>query len=239
MKRHAIGIVSALYAIGLASGAFAAQEPQSAPTLVYTLRTSGSGSQMPGGPGTAMTIAFTLENTDADGTRHGSVLVKMTGIGNAMQPAKIDAAISPAGAISLKYDPAAMRPHMGMSKAEVAAASAGSQAAMLQFQLAPFNAFASACAAQKTLRPGASWRATSSELPPMDLAYAVTGRASHSGRDTLAVTMQGTMVGGSGAVSGQGYYDPADRVVAGMHYEMKSPDGRQGEIVDIDLAPKP
>jgi hypothetical protein len=71
-------------------------------------------------------------------SKHGTAQLKTQHVGN-MPPATIDASMSPAGAISLKYDTAAMTPHIGMSKAQAAAAAANSQAAMLQFQLGPFN----------------------------------------------------------------------------------------------------
>jgi hypothetical protein len=71
----------------------------------------------------------------------------------------------------------------------------------------------------------------------MDIKYKVTDRDTRSGADAFAVTMQGAVTGG-GALSGQGYYDPAGHIVRGLHYELKSPDGQQSEIVDVNLAPK-
>jgi hypothetical protein len=182
-----------------------------------------------------MSIELTIKNTDPDGTRHGSLKLDMPHApGNAVQP--LDVTMSPGGAIVTTIDPAHLSPHIGMSKAEQAAVSANAQSAMLQLQLRSFNEFANACGAQASLTVGKSWHQTGAQPPPTDITYTVTGRQQYAGRDTVAVSMQ-TAPGAAMPVTGHGFYDPAAHVVAGFHFEMKSPDGRQSETVDIDLRP--
>jgi len=227
-----VAVAVALASVSLAITPALAQERKAGDRLSYTIHMTGQGGQMgTGGPGTNGKLTLTLDRVETDGSAHATAALDAPGMPGA--GTAFEVTISRVGEILPKADPGALKPHMGMSKAEQKAMAGQAAAMMLQMNMRAFNAFASACASRGALHVGESWHAA---MDGSEVNYVVTGREQRLGRDAFAVRMTGA-AGAPMAVTGQGYYDPASHLVVSVHAETKMADAPETQIIDVALTP--
>ena len=225
------GALATLFAGGITAGFALAQVRQAGATIVYDVKMGGQ----PGLGKGATKLTIKVNSVDADGTAHATIDYAPAGTPqNALLP--FDATITPAGAIVPKFAPVTTTPHIGMSKADEVAMAQSSIGQMIQFTLQPFNAFATSAGTRTGLKIGDSWNAAAGGPFVPALAFVVTGREQHLGRDTFVITFQ-SAPGATLPLSGQGYYDASGHAVAEVSYKQQSPDGRQTANTDIALEP--
>jgi hypothetical protein len=226
------GALSALLAIGMVSSLGLAQERKVGDRIAYDIRMHGGSAGKHGGADRASKMTLVLDRVDADGSAHASTTLEMPNVPGVTS----EATISPAGEILQKADPGpGLQPHPGMSQAEGMAMAANMMGQAMAANLGLFNTFAAACATQGNLRVGDSWHATSTNFPPVDLVYTVTGREQRLGHDAVAVSVKSSP-DSPGVVSGEGYYDPSTHLVVSFHIEEESPNGGN-MAVDVTLHP--
>ena len=212
-----------------------AQTRAAGSTITYDVTQGAAGPGMPSGATNTTTLSFNIDRIDPDGSAHANATTKMAHVSSGDSPT-FEATIMPSGAIVLKYDPN-MRPHFSLSKSYMRSISGNQMAQQLQIEMdmANFNGFAGECS-KRTLRTGMSWQGTTIGMMPTAVRYKVTGRQQQAGHDVFVVSMQ-TGSGGIGSTSGLGYYDPAARLVVGLHSVMTAAANGQGTVADFTLKP--
>lgn len=206
-----------------------AQQPAATQNLQYKISTGAQGAKAT----SDVTLNIAVTATDADGTRHGKVIIDVP---HAPKMDPIDVTVSPAGALLIKQPDKAPSFHMFMSKADQSAAAASGYVVMANMSLSPFNQLAAACAQQKSFQPGASWHSSAgATMMAADLAYTVKGMEQRGGRNTVHVTFQNVSSSAPMQITGEGFYDPAAHLVVSTHFVQSQPGSTQGEMVDIGL----
>lgn len=201
----------------------AAQERNVGDTITYDVTQSG------GGPSQKTSLVLKIDRVDPNGSAHAMATYAMTR-GAASSP--FDATFTSAGEIrpALSMD---IKPHVGMSKAEMTAMGGRATGDMLTFVLRPFNTFAAACSARKP-HAGDTWHASTADQPQMDFTYRVTRVEDRAGHTLVDVAMQSSP-GAMMDMSGNGTYDVTVHLVTVFRSEWKS--GGQSQVTELTLKP--
>jgi hypothetical protein len=204
-------------ALVMASGVASAQERTVGQHVVYDVTTSDQGAEG-GGRSRTTTLDVAIDQVNPDGSAHANASMQLPG-----HKSSFEALISPTGAITGKSDPN-VKPHYGMTDAEMNALAENSLAQNIGYVLAPLNTFADACASRGALHVGDSWQGTMKTPIPIDVVFTVTGRQNQAGRNSFAVKIE-SAGGAVGTASGEGYYDPAAHLVTGLHLQLAASRG--------------